>query len=86
MQLSIIIINYNTFQLTCNCIQSIKDKLHDLTYEIILVDNASSECDPNLFLEKFPEIKLIISPTNTGFSGGNNIGIETRGTGDVAQE
>ncbi|HEV8081394.1 MAG TPA: glycosyltransferase family 2 protein [Chitinophagaceae bacterium] len=75
MQLSIIIINYNTFQLTSNCIQSIKGKLHDLTYEIILVDNASSECDPNLFLEKFPQINLVASPTNTGFTGGNNIGI-----------
>lgn len=75
MQLSIIIINYNTFQLTCNCIQSIKEKLTGLTYEIILVDNASTECDPALFLERFPDINLIPSPTNTGFTGGNNLGI-----------
>ena len=75
MQLSIIIINYNTFQLTCNCIQSIKEKLHDLSYEVVLVDNASTECDPQLFLEKFPDINLIISPTNSGFTGGNNLGI-----------
>lgn len=75
MQLSIIIINYNTFQLTCNCIQSIKEKLLNLTYEIILVDNDSSECDPNLFLKQFPDIKLIISAENTGFTGGNNIGL-----------
>jgi GT2 family glycosyltransferase len=76
MQLSIIIINYNTFRLTCNCIQSIKDKLQGLSYEIILVDNASSECDPALFLQKFPHINLITSETNTGFTGGNNLGIE----------
>lgn len=76
MQLSIIIINYNTFQLTCNCIQSIKDRLLDLTYEIVLVDNASVECDPLLFKEKFPFIKLVISKTNTGFAGGNNLGIK----------
>jgi Predicted glycosyltransferases len=75
MQLSIIIINYNTFQLTCNCIRSIKEKVHDLTYEIILVDNDSSECDPNNFLKQFPDIKLISSAENTGFTGGNNIGI-----------
>ena len=79
MQLSIIIINYNTFQLTCNCIQSIYDKLLDVDYEIILVDNASVECDANLFKEKFPHIKLIISPTNTGFAGGNNLGVENAG-------
>jgi GT2 family glycosyltransferase len=76
MQLSIIIINYNTFQLTCNCIQSIYEKLLDVEYEIILVDNASVECDANLFKEKFPKIKLIISPRNTGFTGGNNLGVE----------
>jgi GT2 family glycosyltransferase len=76
MQLSIIIINYNTFQLTCNCIQSIYDKLLDVEYEIILIDNASIECDANLFKKKFPAINLIISSTNTGFTGGNNLGVE----------
>lgn len=75
MQLSIIIINYNTFQLTCNCIQSIKEKVVDLSYEIILVDNDSSEFDPNLFAKKFPDIRLIVSAENTGFAGGNNVGI-----------
>src|SRR5258708_6435494 len=76
MQLSIIIINYNTFQFTCNCIQSIHEKLIDVEYEIVLVDNASVECDANLFKEKFPDINLVISKINTGFTGGNNLGIE----------
>ena len=75
MQLSIIIINYNTFQLTVNCIRSIKEKIVDLTYEIILVDNASVECDPKLFLDEFYDIYLVKNPTNTGFTGGNNLGI-----------
>jgi GT2 family glycosyltransferase len=74
--LSIIIINYNTFQLTCNCIQSLYDKLTSLEYEIVLVDNASLECDAELFKERFPGIKLLKSPVNTGFTGGNNLGIE----------
>ena len=75
MQLSIVIINYNTFQLTCNCIASLKEKLQGVEYEIILVDNASVECDANLFKEKFPFINLIKSSTNTGFTGGNNLGV-----------
>ncbi len=75
MQLSIIIINYNTFQLTCNCIRSVKEMVQDISYEIILVDNASAECDADLFLQHFPDIKLIISAENTGFAGGNNIGL-----------
>ena len=76
MELSIIIINYNTFQLTCNCIQSLADKLTGVDYEIILVDNASVECDAGLFKEKFPFFNLVKSEANTGFTGGNNLGVE----------
>jgi GT2 family glycosyltransferase len=79
MQLSIIIINYNTYQLTCNCIRSIQDKLADVEYEIVLVDNASVECDPQLFKQAFPGIKLVASKLNTGFTGGNNLGISVAG-------
>jgi GT2 family glycosyltransferase len=75
MLLSIIIINYNTFQLTCNCIASLREKLVDADYEIILVDNASIECNPDLFKEKFPFIQLVKSNINTGFTGGNNLGV-----------
>ncbi len=49
----------------------------DCSYEIILVDNASAECSPDLFVEKFPTLKLIKSSVNSGFTGGNNLGIET---------
>jgi len=48
----------------------------DVEYEIVLVDNASLECDPKFFKLQFPEIRLIISKTNTGFAGGNNLGIK----------
>lgn len=81
MQLSIIIINYNTFTLTCKCIASVHEKLLDVEYEIILVDNASQECDPQLFTTKFPGIKLIVSAVNNGFAGGNNMGL-TKATGE----
>jgi len=76
MQLSIIIINYNTFTLTSKCIASIREKLLDVEYEIVLVDNASLECDPKFFKLQFPDIHLIISKTNSGFAGGNNLGIK----------
>jgi GT2 family glycosyltransferase len=48
----------------------------NLNFEIILVDNASTECDPDLFLENFPKIILIKSSVNLGFAGGNNIGLK----------
>ncbi|HUS02800.1 MAG TPA: glycosyltransferase family 2 protein [Chitinophagaceae bacterium] len=76
MDLSIIIVNYNTFRLTSNCIQSVYDKLTGIEYDIIIVDNASSECEPESFAEKFPGINLIKSSTNLGFAGGNNLGIK----------
>lgn len=73
---SVIIINYNTFRLTVNCIASIIKHTKEVEYEIILVDNHSKECDPDLFKQEFPDITLIKSSVNAGFSKGNNIGIE----------
>lgn len=74
--LSIIIINYNTFAITCKCIESILKHTKGVNYEIILVDNASTECNPERFLEIFPQITLIKSPTNVGFAKGNNLGLQ----------
>jgi GT2 family glycosyltransferase len=74
--LSIIIVNYNTFKLTTQCIQSIFGHTNNVQFEIILVDNGSSECNPNLFIQQFPEIQLIKSIENLGFSKGNNLGIK----------
>ena len=76
MDVSIIIINYNTFQLTSECIRSVIAFTKEISYEIILVDNASTECDAEIFKEKFPEIILVKSQKNGGFAYGNNLGIE----------
>ncbi|MFV0605195.1 MAG: glycosyltransferase family 2 protein [Niabella sp.] len=73
---SVIIINYNTFQYTCNCIRSIIDKTIGVSYEIIVVDNASPKDDPDKFKELFPEIILVKSTENIGFAKGNNLGIQ----------
>lgn len=68
IQVSIIILNYNTFQLTSNCIQSVIDFTKNVSYEIILVDNLSTECNADLFKQKFPSINLIKSNENGGFA------------------
>src|SRR5579859_6527191 len=75
MDVSVIIVNYNTFALTCACVQSIIDNTKDLHYEIILVDNKSTEINPDEFVKKFRAIILIKSETNVGFAKGNNLGI-----------
>ena len=82
MVVSIIIINYNTFELTSQCIASVEEQTKGIAYEIILVDNASKECSPQQFTAKFPTIHLIESSVNLGFAGGNNLGIAAA-QGDV---
>ncbi len=81
MKVSVIIINYNTFTLTSNCIRSVIWFTIGVEYEIVLVDNASTECDADEFLKDFPGIKLVKSKANGGFAYGNNLGIE-QATGD----
>ena len=82
MLISVIIINYNTFQITCDCIESVLRFTKKVDYEIILVDNASPTDDPDDFLLRFPSVNLIKSPVNGGFAKGNNLGIAAS-KGDV---
>ena len=72
--ISIITINYNQLEVTCEMLASIQSSTYS-HYEIIVVDNASDE-DPGSYLaEKFPQVRFIRSEKNLGFSGGNNLGI-----------
>lgn len=82
MQVSVIIVNYNTFQLTCEAVESIIRHTRGVSYEVIVVDNASTECDPGGFEERFPALKLVRNPDNSGFAKGNNLGIG-QATGDT---
>ncbi|MBD2864814.1 glycosyltransferase family 2 protein [Paenibacillus oceani] len=76
MDVSIIIVNYNTKQLTSNCINSlIHSKCTDPTYEIILVDNASYDGSVEEITSKYPEVKVIKNTENFGFAKANNQGI-----------
>lgn len=78
MDLSIIIINYNTSKFTINCIESIVNTISkNLVYEIIVIDNCSNNEDiANLekFTVNYSNLTLIKSKSNTGFGGGNTIG------------
>jgi len=76
MELSIIIINYNTFALTHKCIETVYRFTKNIDFEIILVDNASTECDVEIFKQDFPNITLLKSAQNVGFAKGNNLGIQ----------
>lgn len=79
MNLSIIIVNFNTFQLTCDCIRSIQKHLDGIAYEVILVDNAPKDDYSERFKEIFPCIVYVRSEQNIGFGRANNLGIEKAG-------
>lgn len=72
MDVSIIIVNYNTRDITNDCINSIVEKTQGIQYEIILVDNASTDGSKEFF-EKDERIKYIYSEKNGGFGYGNTI-------------
>lgn len=74
--LSIIIVNYNVRQYLLDCLQSIKDNCRDLDYEVIVVDNASSDSSAEAVRAKYPDIKLIANDKNHGFAWANNQGYE----------
>lgn len=77
MQVSIIIVNYNTLELTKNTIQSILDKTKGIDYEIILIDNDSTDGSKEFFStsDYKKTIKFIKSNENLGFGKANNLGI-----------
>ena len=72
--ISIVILNYNAEKFLDECLSSIY-KTEKVNFEIILVDNASSNKSYREYTQKFPEIKLIENEKNLGYCEGNNVGI-----------
>lgn len=71
--LSIVIVNYNTKDLTTKCVNAIREHTSGIHYEIIVVENASDE---KFDLADTSKVQIVRSKVNTGFAGGNNIGIK----------
>lgn len=74
MDVSIIIVNYNTLSQTIECIDSIYAFTKGVEFEIILVDNSSSDGSKEYF-EKDNRVKYIYNNQNYGFGKANNIGL-----------
>jgi GT2 family glycosyltransferase len=81
MELSIICVNWNAVDYLRECIGSIYRNTQGITFEIIVVDNASPQKDVETLKEQFPGITIIKSDQNLGFAGANNIGF-TKSTGE----
>jgi len=71
---SIITVNYNHPEVTCELLASLR-KITYPNIEIIVVDNASPQDDPSIIKKSFPEVVFIQSEENLGFAGGNNLAI-----------
>ena len=77
VDLSIIILNFNTKDLLRDCLRSVlKSEKDSFRYETIVVDNASTDDSVAMIKKAFPWVKLIESKVNLGFSGGNNLGLK----------
>lgn len=70
---SIITINYNGWQDTCELIDSLK-RYETYPYEVIVVDNASQGDDVQCLRSAYPDARVVASDRNLGFAGGNNLG------------
>ncbi|VYU30775.1 N-acetylglucosaminyl-diphospho-decaprenol L-rhamnosyltransferase [Clostridium tertium] len=75
-KVAIILVNYNGEKYNEECINSILKSTYK-NYEIIVIDNNSTDNSVKLLEEKFnSDIKIIMSDSNLGFSGANNLGIK----------
>lgn len=73
MKLSIIIVNYNGKHFFDACLRSVAEHV-PFEHEVIVVDNASSDGSVEYLRNTYPDLKLIESACNLGFTGGNNLG------------
>jgi GT2 family glycosyltransferase len=73
-QLSIIILSYNTKELIKACLHSVFSQVKGVSFEVIVVDNASSDDSISMIKKEFKKVNLIESKKNLGFGNGINLG------------
>lgn len=81
-KISIIIVTYNSARDIVACLTSVEKMLRDVTHEIIVVDNASTDATVELVKQHFPGVQLIVNAENVGFAVGVNVGAKVA-QGDV---
>ena len=74
--LSILVVSYNTRDLLLRCLRSVYSSLRGLSYELIVVDNASADESADSVAREFPGVRLIRNSENRGFARANNQAME----------
>lgn len=82
IDLSIIIVNYNTCELLRNCLTSIFQSNSGINFNVVVVDNASTDGSSSMVMSEFSKVELISSTTNGGFAYANNLGLRHVGFDD----
>ena len=72
---SIVIVTYNGRDLVRRCLRSVYEHTRDVTFEVIAVDNASTDGTPDMIAAEFPQVALVRRSMNAGFAAGVNDGI-----------
>ena len=75
MDLSVVIVNWNTEDLLRDCLRSLFAGLGDIAAEVLVVDNDSADGSVAMVRREFPGVTLIETGRNLGFAGGNNVAL-----------
>ena len=76
-EVSVIVVSYNTSELTLACLKSVFEQTRDHSIEVIVIDNASTDGSAQEISVNFPQLRLIASDENHGFAKANNIAVST---------
>ena len=80
LDVSVVIVSYNTRDVLRRCIRSLMDTTRDVTYEVIVSDNCSKDGSADMIAAEFPWVRLLRNESNLGFAAGQNRGLaEARG-------
>lgn len=76
VDVSVVVVNWNTRDILRDCLRSIERDAGDVVVETIVVDNASHDGSADMVAAEFPRVRLIRNADNVGFAAGNNQGME----------
>ncbi len=76
INISVIIVNYNTSKLLKQCLESLYSNTKDVKFEVIVVDNNSQDDSVNMVKTDYPSVVLVEPGENLGFGRANNLGAE----------
>jgi GT2 family glycosyltransferase len=75
LDITLVVVSFNTREILLRCLGAIKKHTQEISYEVIIIDNASEDGTVEALVELFPEVEVIANKDNRGFSAANNQGI-----------